>query len=170
MLGLELQRLFGLGGEGHRAGDDQGGAHVLGGDFLIIVQSGGFHYHLEILEAGTVVELNEAEALQVPDGADPAAHGDGLAGECLTVGEDRRDFRITHDIHPFFLGFGAIPSYCTPFRPTLQEETGFSPGNEAGFVNGGGPGGFYPPAGFRRRPEGFPQGTSGGMLPDCIPT
>ena len=57
----------------HGAGDDQGGAHVLGGDILIVLQRPGLHDHLQILEAGAVVQLDEAEGLHVPDGADPAA-------------------------------------------------------------------------------------------------
>ncbi|CAN4032836.1 HNH endonuclease, partial [Dysosmobacter welbionis] len=75
--------------------------HVLGGDILIVLQRPGLHDHLEILEAGPVVQLDEAEGLHVPDGADPAAHGDRLAGECLAVGVDGRDFRIAHKLHPF---------------------------------------------------------------------
>ena len=94
--GLQLQGLLGLGGQHHGAGDDQGGAHVLGGDVLIVFQAAGLHDDLEVLEAGAVVQFHEAEVLHVPDGAGPAAHGDFLAGQGLAVGENGSDLCIAH--------------------------------------------------------------------------
>ena len=91
--GLDLQGLLGLGGEDHRAGDDEGGAHVLPGDLLIVGQDVGVHDDLQVLEAGAVVELDEAEGLHVPDGAGPAADGDRLPAELLLVGENLRNGR-----------------------------------------------------------------------------
>ena len=44
--GLHLQGLLGLGGEHHRAGDDEGRAHVLAGDVLVVVQHVGVHDYL----------------------------------------------------------------------------------------------------------------------------
>ena len=128
--GLQLQGLLGLRRQDDGAGDDQGGAHVLGGDILIVLQRPGLHDHLEILEAGPVVQLDEAEGLHVPDGADPAAHGDRLAGECLAVGVDGRDFRIAHKLHPFSCfcwKWLHNHGYCTPFQIVLQEGTGVFP-------------------------------------------
>ena len=72
--GLQLQGLLGLGGEDHGPLDHQGGPHVLLGDLLVVFQGGGLKDHLEALEAGAVVELDEAKVLHVADGADPAAH------------------------------------------------------------------------------------------------
>ena len=69
---------FASGVRNHGAGDGQGGAHVLSGDLFIILQGGGIHNDLQILEAGAVVELNKAEGLHVPDRAGPAGHGDFL--------------------------------------------------------------------------------------------
>ena len=92
-VGLDLQRLLGPGGEDHLTGDDKGGAHVLPGDLLVIVQHAGVHDDLKVLEAGAVVELNEAEGLHVPDGAGPAADGDRLPAELLLVGENLRNGR-----------------------------------------------------------------------------
>ena len=103
--GFELQGLLGLRGQYHGAGDDQRRAHVLGGDILIIFQGVGVHDHLEIAEAGAVVELDEAERLHVPDGTDPAAHGEGLSGKGLAVGVNRRDFRVAHLKFTRFLVF-----------------------------------------------------------------
>ena len=94
--GLQLQGLLGIGGQGHHAGDDQGRAHVLGRDVLVIVQRAGLHDYLEIAEAGAVVQFDEAEALQVTNGADPAAHRDGLAGQGLAVSKNFCDLCITH--------------------------------------------------------------------------
>jgi hypothetical protein len=56
----------------------------------------GAHDHLQIAEAGAVVELDEAEGLHIPDGAGPAAHGDLLAAQLLLVGKDGCDFHAIH--------------------------------------------------------------------------
>ena len=94
--GLHLQGLLGLGGEDDGAGDDEGRAHVLPGDFLIVVQHIGVHDDLEVLEAGAVVKLDEAEGLHVPDGAGPAHDDDGLAVQALAVGKDGGDGNAIH--------------------------------------------------------------------------
>ncbi len=101
--GLHLQGLLGLGGEHHRAGDGQGGAHVLSGDLLIVVQDVGVQDDLQILEAGAVVELHEAEGLHVPDGAGPAADGDLFPAELLLVGKNLCNFYAFHWSLPLFL-------------------------------------------------------------------
>ena len=92
----QLQGLLGLRRQHHGAPDDQGRAHVLSRDFLIIMQFIGAHDHLQIAEAGAVVELDEAEGLHIPDGAGPAAHGDLLAAQLLLVGKDGCDFHAIH--------------------------------------------------------------------------
>ena len=51
---------------------------VLPGNLLVVGQNIGIHHHLEISEAGAVVELHEPEGLHIPDGPGPAAHGNGL--------------------------------------------------------------------------------------------
>ena len=84
-VGLYLQGLLGAGGEHHSAGDDQGGAYVLAGDLLIIVQHVGVHDDLKILKAGAVIELDKAKGLHVSDGAGPAADGDRLAAQRLLI-------------------------------------------------------------------------------------
>ena len=93
---LDLQGLLGLGSEDHRAGDDEGRAHVLSGDVLVIVQDVGVHDDLQIFEAGAVVQLDEAEGLHIPDGAGPAHNSDGLAVQPLPVGKDRGDGDAIH--------------------------------------------------------------------------
>ena len=94
--GLQLQRLLGLRSQLHRAGDDEGGAHVLPGDLFVIIQGGGLHDHLQVFEAGTVIQFDEAKALQVADGAHPSANGKLLAVKFGGIGKNCRDFRITH--------------------------------------------------------------------------
>ena len=99
---LHLQRLLGLGGQHQGTGDDQGRAHVLSGDLLIIIQHIGVHHHLEVPETGTVVELDEPKGLHVPNGAGPAAHCHRLAAQLLAVGVDGRDFDPFHMSSPTF--------------------------------------------------------------------
>ena len=99
--GLELQGLLGLGGEDDCTGDPERGPHVLSGDFLIIFQGVRRQDDLKVFEAGAVVELHKAEAFQVPDGPGPAADGDGLAPQGLSVGENARDFDGIHSVSPF---------------------------------------------------------------------
>ena len=101
-VGLDLQGLLGLGGQHHGAADDQRRAHVLGGDLLIVGQLLGGHDHLQILEAGAVVQLDKAEGLHVADGACPAADGDLLAAQRIAVGKDCCDFHTFHIIFTFF--------------------------------------------------------------------
>ena len=94
--GLQLQGLFGPGSQHHGAGDDEGGAHVLGRDLGVVGQSTGLHDHLQVFEAGAVVQLYKAEVLHVPDGAGPTAHSDFLAAQLFAVGENCSDFCIAH--------------------------------------------------------------------------
>ena len=46
--GFQLQGLLGLRSEDHGARDEEGRAHVLGGDVLIVFQGPGLHNHLEV--------------------------------------------------------------------------------------------------------------------------
>ena len=94
--GLYLQGLLGPGGQDHLAHDHKGRAHVLSGDLLIILQHIGVHDDLQVLKAGAVVELDEAEGLHVPDGAGPAADGDRLAAQRLLIREDRGNSGAVH--------------------------------------------------------------------------
>ena len=124
--GLQLQGLLGIGGQGHHAGDDQGRAHVLGRDVLVIVQRAGLHDYLEIAEAGAVVQFDEAEALQVTNGADPAAHGNGLTGERFAVCKNFCDFCVTHSlIRPLCCWYNY--KHNTPIFRSLQEGTAILP-------------------------------------------
>ena len=95
-LGLDLQRLLGLGGQDHGAGDDEGGPHVLAGDVLVVVQHVGVHDDLKIFEAGAVIQFDKAEGLHVPDGPGPAADGDRLSAQLVLVGEDGGDGGAVH--------------------------------------------------------------------------
>ena len=99
--GFDLQRLLGLGRQHHGAAHDQGGAHILRGDLLVVIQLLGAHDHLQIFEAGAVVELNEAKGFHVADGACPAANGDFLAAQRFLIGKDRCDFHSFHIDSPF---------------------------------------------------------------------
>ncbi len=78
---------LGLRRQHHGATDDESGAHVLPGDLLIIIQLISGHDHLQILEAGAVIELDEPKGFHIPDGAGPAAHGDFLAVQLFLVGK-----------------------------------------------------------------------------------
>ena len=99
---LDLQRLLGLGGEHHGAGDDKGRAHVLPGNLLVVVQHPRVHDHLQILEAGAVVELDKAEGFHIPDGAGPAHHRNGPAVQALAVGKHAGNGDTIHSQSPLF--------------------------------------------------------------------
>ena len=116
-VGLDLQGLLGLGGQHHGAADDQRRAHVLGGDLLIVGQLLGGHDHLQILEAGAVVQLDKAEGLHVADGAGPAADGDLLAAQRFAVGKDCCDFHTIHIIFTFFCEILQYPLLYTIMGP-----------------------------------------------------
>ena len=107
-VGLDLQRLLGVRCQHYGAADDQGRAHVLRGDLLIIGQLLGGHDHLQIPEAGAVIQLDEAEGLHVADGTRPAADGDLSAAQRLLVGEDRCDSHSFHSLSPFLLIFRVL--------------------------------------------------------------
>ena len=107
-VGLHLQRLLGVRCQHHGTADDQGRTHVLRGDLLIIIQLLGGHDHLQILEAGAVVQLNEAKGLHVADGTRPAADGDLFAAQRFLVGEDRCDSHSFHSLSPFLLIFRGL--------------------------------------------------------------
>ena len=90
-------------GEYHGAGDGQGRAHVLSGDLPVVVQGVGIQDDLQVLEAGAVVELHEAEGLHIPDGAGPAGHQHLFPAELLLVGKDLCNFYAFHWSLPLFL-------------------------------------------------------------------
>ena len=94
--GLDFQRLLGLGSQDDLALDDQGGAHVLAGDFLVIAQDISVQDDLQVLEAGAVVKLDKAEGLHVTDGTSPAHDGDGLPAEGLLIGKNACDLCAFH--------------------------------------------------------------------------
>ena len=102
---LDLQRLLGVRRQHHGALDDQRRAHVLRRDVLVIGQFVGGHDHLQILEAGAVVQLDKAEGLHIPDGARPAAHGNFLAAQRFLIGKDRCDPHTFHIVSPFSVYF-----------------------------------------------------------------
>ena len=77
---LQLKGLLGVRGEHQLAGDDEGGADVLAGQFIVIGQ-GLFQNHLEVLEAAAVIEGQKAQVFHGTDGSRPTGHGDGLATE-----------------------------------------------------------------------------------------
>ena len=54
-IGLDLQGLLGLGGQDDLAVDDEGSAHVLLGDLLVVFQGGFLEDDLDALEAAAVV-------------------------------------------------------------------------------------------------------------------
>ena len=102
LLRFYLQGLLGLGRKDQGSGDNECRPHILSGNFLVIVQSGSVHNHLQVAEAGAVVQLNKAKGLHVPDGAGPAAYGDGPAIQLRTAGVDRRDLDSFHILSPSF--------------------------------------------------------------------
>ena len=94
--GLHLQGLLGLRRQHHRAMHHQRRTHILTRDLLVVFQHRGVQHHLQILEAGAVVQLDKAEALHIPDGPCPAAYHHILAVQTLPVGEQGGD---SHSIH-----------------------------------------------------------------------
>ena len=76
--------------------DDEGGAHILLGDLLIVVQAFFGEDHLDALEAAAVVELDKPKVLHVADGTGPAADGHGLTVVVFHVRKDAGDFRAFH--------------------------------------------------------------------------
>ena len=74
-VGVDLQRLLRAGGQHHAAHHAHAGAHAGLGPVLVIFQLGGLEHHLQVLEAGAVAQLNEADVFRVPHGFGPAANG-----------------------------------------------------------------------------------------------
>mgnify|MGYP001646557849 CR=1 FL=1 len=110
---LELKRLLGLGREHDLADDDERRADVLGGDLLIVGENVRVHDDLQVAEAGAVVELDEAEGLEVADGLGPAADGHGHAAVALGVSVDRCDFRnVYHVDHLLSVKFLKFSEKC----------------------------------------------------------
>ena len=120
-VGLHLQGLLGIRRQHHGALDDQRRAHVLCGDILIVGQLLGGHDHLQIFEAGAVVQLDEAKGLHVADGACPAAHGHVLAAQGLLIGEDRGNSHSFHIILTFSMFF------CVAFRSRFDSTLYYKP-------------------------------------------
>ena len=101
LVGLELKGLPGLGRERQNAADDQGRAHVLVGDLVVIVELAALEHDLQGFEAGAVVELDKAEVLHIADGSDPAADGHALPVKGGGVGIDAGNFLTLHGNLPF---------------------------------------------------------------------
>ena len=98
--GLYLQGLLGLRGQHHGAMHHQRCTYILTCDFLIIIQHRGIQHHLQILEAGAVVQLDKAKALHIPDGPRPAAYHHFLAVQALPGGKQGGDSHSFHsNIH-----------------------------------------------------------------------
>ena len=77
---MDLKGLLGLRRGDELPGDDEGRAHVLGGDLLEVIDFPLLKDHLDPLEGGAVVQVNEPQGFGIPNGAGPAADGDGLPG------------------------------------------------------------------------------------------
>ena len=123
---LDLQRLLGLGRQGDHARHDQGRAHILAGDLLIIGQLLRLHDDLKVFEAGAVVELDKPKGLHVPDGTGPAADRDLSAAERLLIGEDLGDSGSFHGVSLSLASFFRNPHYKW-FPAILQPQlSGFS--------------------------------------------
>ena len=118
---LELKRLLGLGREHDLADDDERRADVLGGDLLIVGENVRVHNDLQVAEAGAVVELDEAEGLEVADGLGPAADGHSHAAVMLGVGVDRCDFRnVYHVDHLLYQRFFLRETCCQSRRASVR--------------------------------------------------
>ena len=118
---LELKRLLGLGREHDLADDDERRADVLGGDLLIVGENVRVHDDLQVAEAGAVVELDEAEGLEVADGLGPAADGHGHAAVALGVSVDRCDFRnVYHVDHLLYQRFFLRETCCQSRRASAR--------------------------------------------------
>ena len=97
---LQLKGLLRAGRQHQGACDDQGGADVLAGDLVVIIQRVPLEYDLQRLEAAAVVELDEAEALLVAEISCPAADGDALPVKGGGFGVDAGDFLSLHCLAP----------------------------------------------------------------------
>ena len=118
---LKLKRLLGLGREHDLADDDERRADVLGGDLLIVGENVRVHDDLQVAEAGAVVELDEAEGLEVADGLGPAADGHGHAAVMPGVGVDRCDFRnVYHVDHLLYQRFFLRETCCQSRRASAR--------------------------------------------------
>ena len=98
--GLELKGLGRVGREHQLAAGDKGRAHVLADHLIVIGKALPGEHDLQALEGAAVVELQEAEILHIPDGAAPAAHGDGLPGKRGGVGPKLTDLGSFHGDYP----------------------------------------------------------------------
>ena len=119
---LDLERLLGFGRQHDGAVHDEGGAHVLRGDLLIIRKRIRIHHDLQIAEARAVVQLDESEGLHIADGLRPAAYGDACAAVLLFVGEERGNSHSFHNNFPSFCGIsrdnrGIICHFPCKFKP-----------------------------------------------------
>ncbi len=56
---FQLKGLLGVGGEHQLAGDDEGGAHILLGDLVVVGQRAPVHDHLQIAEVAAVVQVTK---------------------------------------------------------------------------------------------------------------
>ena len=97
---LELKGLLRLRGEHQLALYNEGRAHVLPRDLVVIGQAPPLKHDLQALVAAAVVQLDEAEILHVPYRPDPAADSQLPAREGGCVGVYSRDPLPLHVARP----------------------------------------------------------------------
>ncbi len=123
---LQLKGLLGLRGQDQLTPDDQGRAHVLPGDLLIIFKASALEHHLQRLEAAAVVELDKAEVFHVTDRADPTAYGQLLPVKGGGFGKNAGDFLMlqheTDILSWFFACFIKIPNHYIHMRALFQSK------------------------------------------------
>ena len=96
---LDLKGLLCVGSENQLAGDDKSSTHVGLGDLLEIVH-GVVVNHLDGGEISTVIQHDKAKLLAGPDGAHPAADGDGLTSVIRRVLKQVSDRNQFHNLDP----------------------------------------------------------------------
>ena len=98
---FQLKGLLGVGGEHQLAGDDEGGAHILLGDLVVVGQRAPVHDHLQVVEAAAIVQGDEAKGLHVAQRAHPAGHSQLAAAHRAGVGVDISDRCTVQRKNPF---------------------------------------------------------------------
>ena len=110
-VGVDLQGLLGAGGQHHTTHNLHAGTHAGLGHVLVVLQLAGLEHDLQVLEAGTVAQLDEADVLGIPHGLGPAAHGHGGAVRRGSA-EQRLDVDAFHVFSPLTMkNPAAIPSF-----------------------------------------------------------
>ena len=101
--GFNFQRLFCLRGQYDFTSDNEGCAYILPSDFLIIFQYSGIQNHLQIFEAGAVIQLHKTKGFHITDSTSPATDSDSLTAQRLLVRKNCGNGHTLHSVVSPFL-------------------------------------------------------------------